>query len=88
MTIGPAPMCLSCRHFEQGTPTEVGGRAKCAAFPAGIPDAIFWDGRIDHRQPWAGDQGTRFSQDPLLPEFDFDTFIEVRGPGPPQPARR
>ena len=82
MSIGPSPMCLSCRHFDAGTPTEVGGQPKCVAFPAGIPSSIYWDGRIDHRQPWPGDGGIRFEQGPELALFDFDLFEEVRGPPP------
>lgn len=74
MTSYPAPMCLSCRHFDFSTPREVGGRPECAAFPEGIPDAIFWESRIDHRKPWPGDHGTRFSQDPNRAEFDFALF--------------
>lgn len=64
-------MCLSCRHYDQATPSEVGGRAKCAAFPEGIPDGI-WIGGLDHRKAYPGDRGTRFDPDPLRPPFDFD----------------
>jgi len=31
----------------------------CVAFPSGIPAAIF-QGRFDHRRPYAGDGGVRF----------------------------
>lgn len=79
-------MCLSCRHYNPGTPIEVGGRPTCTAFPEGIPDAIFWDGRIDHRKPWPGDKGIRYDVDPHAANpFDFTTFVEVRGAGPVRP---
>lgn len=84
MTDGPAPMCMSCRHFDRITidPATGTGSPRCAAFPDGIPSSIFWDGRIDHRRPFAGDRGIRFEQDPNRPEFNFDAFTETRGPAP------
>lgn len=83
MTSGPSPMCLSCVHYDQTTPADIGSRPKCAAFPEGIPDAIYFDGRVDHRGPWPGDKGIRFEQDPLRAPFPFDLFTETRGqPGP------
>lgn len=81
MTIGPAPMCLSCRHLLT-EPQNVGEAATCVAFPDGIPSAIYWDGRADHRRPWPGDRGVRFEQDPNKPAFDFDSFSETRDQKP------
>lgn len=54
MTIGPAPMCLSCKHFIE---TEWGN--VCKAFPQGIPREIFFE-YYDHRKEFPGDNGIRF----------------------------
>ncbi len=56
MTDIPTPMCMFCRHLVEGT-------TKCAAFPGGIPDAIFY-GAHDHREPYEGDSGIRFELKP------------------------
>lgn len=53
------PLCVVCRHL--GPFRE--GRFTCGAFPEGIPEPIM-DGRIDHRRPFAGDNGIRFEADP------------------------
>lgn len=50
-----SPLCQFCKHRREND-----GRA-CAAFPAGIPDAIFMDGAAnEHRDPFEGDNGIRF----------------------------
>ncbi|MDN5363460.1 MAG: hypothetical protein PWQ91_521 [Eubacteriales bacterium] len=54
MTIGPAPMCLFCKHFLED---EEGN--KCKAFPQGIPREIFYE-YYDHRKEFSGDGGIRF----------------------------
>ena len=66
MTTITAPICLSCIHYVDDD--EPGFR--CAAFPDGIPDAIIRSER-DHREPYRGDQGLRFEQDPQQPEPDW-----------------
>jgi len=48
-----SPVCTFCRHVAEG------GAPTCAAFPAGIPAAI-WLGENDHRQPYPGDNGIQF----------------------------
>jgi hypothetical protein len=59
MTSLGMPICLGCRHFDRTAP---GPGFACAAFPAGIPDAII-ESRADHRVPFDGDGGIRF--DPI-----------------------
>jgi hypothetical protein len=54
MAIGPAPMCVSCKHFKQDEPGRI-----CAAFPNGIPNRI-WENKADHRKPYPGDYGIQF----------------------------
>jgi|GEM_PF-1409652 len=48
-----SPVCAHCRHLDETT------RFKCAAFPDGIPFAI-WDGENKHTSPVDGDHGIRF----------------------------
>ncbi len=54
MTIGPAPMCLFCKHYIE---SEEGNA--CKAFPQGIPWQIFSE-YYDHRKEFPGDNGIRF----------------------------
>jgi hypothetical protein len=48
-----SPICFWCRHRDHSE------REVCAAFPEGIPDAI-WNGDHDHQTPFPGDHGIRF----------------------------
>jgi hypothetical protein len=50
-----SPVCTFCRH-------QVGYR-RCAAFPEGIPLAI-WLGKDTHQAPYPGDHGLRFAPVP------------------------
>lgn len=59
--IGTSPQCERCRHCvpefavdDRPGPLRVYG--VCAAFPTGIPSAI-WTVRFDHRRPFPGDHG-------------------------------
>lgn len=65
MTTRSTPQCITCRHWvspldrsdedaQSDEPTQI-----CTAFPAGIPDEIWWN-RADHRQPYDGDHGIRW----------------------------
>lgn len=51
------PQCTLCSHYRR--PAVTGGLKTCAAFPEGIPVEI-WENRVDHREPYAGDNGVRF----------------------------
>ena len=56
--IGPAPICMKCKHLYDNKPGQWGFR--CDAFPDGIPDEIFVTGEIDHTKPQDGDHGIQF----------------------------
>lgn len=62
MTIGQAPECLECKHLDLAS-AKRGPDAprvpRCKAFPRGIPDEIYFEGR-SHREPYPGDKGIRF----------------------------
>jgi len=47
-----SPVCLKCKHL-----TDFEKHA-CKAFSS-IPDEI-WDGKNDHKKPYAGDNGIQF----------------------------
>ncbi len=49
-----ALQCHGCRHFAWGALDS----ERCAAFPEGVPDAI-WLGDFDHHSPHPGDGGVR-----------------------------
>lgn len=70
MTTFNAPACLSCRHLTAELADD-GYRGRCAAYPDGIPAAI-WEGRIDHRRPYRGDGGTTFDLAPGARPYPFD----------------
>ena len=67
MTSYPAPICYTCSHLRE--------EMTCEAFPEGIPDDIL-ESRADHRQPYPGDNGIHYEQDPDRPEEDFFQFGE------------
>lgn len=56
MTIGQAPQCLICKHFNEEEKTKFA----CKAFPQGIPMDIVRG--FDHRKPYPGDKGIRFEE--------------------------
>lgn len=72
-----APMCMGCAHYLSGA-----DNLACQAFPRGIPAPII-DGEADHRRPFPGDHGVRFT---ALPGFrvvdDAAGFHLAAGPTP------
>lgn len=48
-------VCLQCKHKHRTV------KPLCAAFPEGIPKAI-WQGENDHTQAYLGDNGIRFER--------------------------
>jgi hypothetical protein len=62
MTIGARAQCDTCIRFRSPFSPENVERVTgpfCAAFPAGIPAAVFRNA-VDHRQPVEGDHGVRW----------------------------
>jgi len=60
MTIQPKSQCATCRHFRSAfSVTPFAEDSFCAAFPDGIPDAVYGN-TVDHRQPVDGDHGVRW----------------------------
>ena len=51
--IDPAPICLECARLQGQRKNR---SPSCAAFPNGIPDAIYL-GAFDHRSAYLGDKG-------------------------------
>jgi len=61
MTIGPAPDCLWCAHFENRHLKHfaaLGGLRgdRCLAYPRGIPNSIFLNG-VEHTKVRSNQEG-------------------------------
>lgn len=58
-TFGPIPQCVLCARWR--SPLDGGPENQtCEAFPKAIPQQI-WQGKADHRQPFDGDHGLRWT---------------------------
>lgn len=78
---GDLSQCTTCRHLRSWVVT--GTETSCAAFPGGIPAAVWLNGE-DHRQFVAGDGGVRWaSNGAAFPEW---ALPEPEQPEPEQPA--
>lgn len=53
--------CITCKHLYNPDMVIVDNRYGCAAFPGGIPDAIY-ENEHDHRKPYPGDRGIRYER--------------------------
>ncbi len=76
MTTQPQSQCGACTHFRSPFDFPRNQRPAgpaCAAFPAGIPDAVY-EMVLDHRQPVDGDHGVRWqSNGQPYPEYALAT---------------
>jgi len=76
MTIGPAPLCLSCTHYRGGLGESASDDYEnfaafgCDAFPRGIP-IRFFTSMEDHLTPVEGDGGIVFEDDGTTSPFRF-----------------
>ena len=67
--MAPAPICRACLRYSGGD--------TCEAFPDGIPGRILFQ-HFDHRLPFPGDHGLRFSLDPTRSDALDDYEVVYR----------
>ena len=61
MTTRDTPQCLTCVYYQPpDSGHAMGDVFRCTVFPAGIPWPI-WDNKADHRKPYQGDNGQRWT---------------------------
>jgi len=70
------PICSLCRHLRDDQPWLDGKHRRCAAFPGGIPDGVYW-GDFDHRRPFPGDNGVRFEFSEGAQRFPLNLWADL-----------
>lgn len=88
MTSRPPTQCVSCEHWVSPLDADGDGDVQtCAAFPAGIPDEIWWN-RFDHRQPHEDDHGIQWESldGAVFPEWAL--VVPDEDPGEPTEEQR
>ncbi len=87
-TLAMVSQCASCKHLSSWV--TGGDGTTCAAYPEGIPDAL-WDNDVDHRRPAGGDHGVQWETDGQpFPAWVFDAaggeraypFVPIGETGP------
>ena len=64
---------MTCVHYNRNAP-----KLSCNAFPDVIPDPIIYS-QVDHRQPYVGDKGIQWEQDPGMPKLDTAMYAWIFG---------
>jgi hypothetical protein len=64
-TIGPPPPCYLCKHLNRDWPLDPPWQ--CKAFPGGIPKELLHSWPTAHTEPYPGDNGIMFEQEPGFP---------------------
>lgn len=81
MTTSTRAQCVTCALYIAATRDRgrffAGGGPTCAAFPTGIPDEIYQN-FYDHREPYVGDGGIRWTMKEDREPFPVESFLPER----------
>lgn len=66
------PQCHDCRHYRP----DLADRIACAAFPGWIPDDILL-GKVDHREPYPGDNGIRYEPEGEAAKIESADLLKI-----------